>query len=198
MQREESHDRKETKRSWFSANHTTIPLPDRMLWRFPKLRQTPRQYSTTPPRPSFLSSYISLLRTRYPLADPPSLIASFLILHELTAVVPVFLGFWSLKSLGVGDSMVLWALESEEGWGKDRVREWVKEGEGTAEKVGRRYGVLGYSKEGKEEREERRSRETEVGGGLREVARPEGINVGGDVANLVGAYLLVKVSLWRS
>ena len=33
---------------------------------------------------------------------------------------------------------------------------------------------------------------------MREVARPEGINVGGDVANLVGAYLLVKVSLWRS
>lgn len=143
-----------------------------------------------------LSSYISTLRTRYPNADPASLIASFLILHELTAIVPLGLGFWGLKSLGVGERAVDWALADGSGdavddsWGKQEVRKWVGEGEAQAERIGRRYGVFGYAKETAAERELRKS----LKAGESEVAATKAYHATGDVANLAAAYVVIKVS----
>ncbi|KAG1839697.1 hypothetical protein C8R48DRAFT_751391 [Suillus tomentosus] len=58
-------------------------------------------------------------RTGTPL---PSLIISFAILHELTAIVPIWY------------------------WLNTRLRSWVDEGEQWACRVGRRYGIFGFEK----------------------------------------------------
>jgi hypothetical protein len=134
--------------------------------------------------------YISMLRQRYPLADPPSLIASFLILHELTAIVPLGIGFFALKRLGVGESLVKWTIEgtqqTEPTWAAGMVRKWAKEGSEQAERIGRRYGTFGFEKETKEAKDERKR--------IPIVQSISLSNTGGDVANLVASYLLVKVS----
>ncbi|KAK4696622.1 hypothetical protein P7C70_g8346, partial [Phenoliferia sp. Uapishka_3] len=156
----------------------------------------PSSSASSSSRRSFLSGYISTLRSRYPNADPASLIASFLILHELTAIVPLGLGFWGLKSLGVGERTVNWAVaegaaeQQEAGWGINEVRKWIGEGEANAEKIGRRYGVLGYEKESQQEREARKATAAETGPTEAKVYRATG-----DVANLAVAYVAVKLLL---
>lgn len=145
-----------------------------------------------------ITPYITTLRARYPSADPPSLIASFLILHELTAIVPLFAGFWVFKAAGVGAGLVAWAV-AEEGeedgqasWSRAKFRQWVVDGEEQAQKIGRRYGAFGIEKESKEQKEERRQREKD---GIVEVGQAQSnYSVGGDVANLVAAYIATKVS----
>lgn len=143
-------------------------------------------------RESMVRSYITALRARYPLADPPSLIAAFLILHEATAIVPLFAGFIALGQLGVGEKLVEYAtreadelnVEPDQGsWGRAKVRKWIKEGDEQAERIGRRYGVLGYEKESSSDRAARKAGE----------ASSTSIILGGDVANLVAAYIAVKV-----
>lgn len=157
---------------------------------------------------SQISSYLSSLRSKYPQADAPSLIASFLILHELTAIIPLFLGFWGLKSLGVGEELSNWVRKTElsgideggeKGWGKEKVGEWIVEGEKQASMIGRRYGTFGFEKESKEDRIERKRLEKELigGGGDLVIDSPShdgSIKIAGDVANLVVAYIAVKVS----
>lgn len=122
---------------------------------------SPRRASSSNPDParksqSPLTSYVSTLRLRYPQADAPSLVASFLILHELSAVIPLFLGFWGFKSLDLGNSVVNWILYREpwfptrDGgptWLQVSGRRWAHLGEEQAERIGRRYGVLGFEKE---------------------------------------------------
>lgn len=137
---------------------------------------------------SFIHSYVALLRQKYPLADPPSLIASFLILHELTAIVPLGIGFLALKQLEVGESVVNWAVNDTVNptWATTTVTNWVSQGRDQAERIGRRYGTFGFEKETKEAKEER-TRSIDNLPGPRSIA-------GGDVANLVASYLLVKVS----
>ncbi|ORY82322.1 hypothetical protein BCR35DRAFT_265576 [Leucosporidium creatinivorum] len=142
--------------------------------------------------------YIATLRARYPSADPPSLIASFLILHELTAIVPLFAGFWAFKAAGVGAGLVAWAVaddgeEEQASWSRAKFRQWVTDGEEQAQKIGRRYGAFGIEKESKEQKEERKQREKD---GVVDVERaPTTYSVGGDVANLVAAYIAVKALL---
>ncbi|KAI5475937.1 hypothetical protein MNV49_000712 [Pseudohyphozyma bogoriensis] len=161
---------------------------------------------TPPSKRAFLSAYISTLRSRYPLVDPASLIASFLIIHELTAIVPLGVGFWGLKTLGVGEKAVEYILDDEKGgvlvereggeetWLKRGAKRWVVEGEKRAEGIGRRYGLFGYEKESREERVERRKRENEGEGAVEgDVPTTTGYAVSGDVANLAVAYVLVKV-----
>jgi hypothetical protein len=161
--------------------------------------------SNPSPKTSRFSSYTNTLkalskRTGTPL---PSLILSFGILHEITAVVPLVGVFYASRALGVGETIVNnvirdtapshsetgSVLHVEDGevakavrWGKEKVRSWVEEGDRWAEKVGRRYGVFGYEK--------RRPRETQDSS---EVMRP-GHRIAGDVANAVVAYGVTKVS----
>lgn len=183
------------------------------MWsrRIPKLRS----YTTTtrPSRQNILSPYIIKLRQTYPNAEPTSLVASFLILHELTAVIPLFVGFWSFKALGLGTGLVAWAVDkSEEGdeenqekvsggigeWSRKKVGSWIRQGEEQSERIGRRYGVLGFEKESVEEREMRKEREAldRVSSSGNDIVMPRlnGYNIGGDVANLVASYIAVKVS----
>ncbi|TFK87054.1 hypothetical protein K466DRAFT_653374 [Polyporus arcularius HHB13444] len=140
-------------------------------------------------------------RTRTPL---PSLIVSFAILHEVTAVVPVAGFFFGARALGVGEGIV-GALAPRPGddvtthgftaylrdsWAGERFREWMVEGEARAERMGRRYGWFGFEK-----------------GSKLEVLSPEQLSthapesvlvsgrIAGDVANVVVAYALTKALL---
>ncbi|GAA5903741.1 uncharacterized protein JCM6883_005099 [Sporobolomyces salmoneus] len=161
-----------------------------------------------PRRPMSTSNYFASLRQRYPSADPPSLIISFLILHELTAIVPLGLLFGTFHYLGLGAGIVGWTLAeseststtpsqqaAEEGnWSAEgarmKVREWIREGEEKAERIGRRYGWFGWEKESKEQREERKSQPSTA----KELSM-ESLKVSGDVANVAAAYLVVKALL---
>ena len=153
---------------------------------------------SSPPPPSPTSSrfapYRAALqsistRTRTPL---PSLVVSFAILHELTAVLPLFAIFFGARQLGVGERVVSTVAHAAES-GQDNVlkqkgREWVQEGELWAERVGRRYGVFGYEK-----------RVGPQGSSLNEIkpVRTDGSalspKLAGDVANAIVAYGLTKV-----
>ncbi|GAA5888632.1 hypothetical protein JCM16303_005294 [Sporobolomyces ruberrimus] len=157
-------------------------------------------------RPVSTSSYLGSLRRRYPAADPPSLVISFLILHELTAIVPLSVLFGTFHYLGLGAGIVAWTLAEsestdstregrEEGTSsvqgaKTRVRKWVSEGEEQAERLGRRYGWFGWEKESKEERVERKARQ-DLDSTPKELS-DESLKVTGDVANVAAAYLIVK------
>ncbi|KAH9949247.1 hypothetical protein B0H21DRAFT_144843 [Amylocystis lapponica] len=115
-------------------------------------------------------------RTRTPL---PSLVLSFAILHELTAIVPLVGFFFSARALGVGERVVNAAgsiADSEQGWVAARSKEWMAEGQHWAERVGRRYGFFGFAK----------------GAGRGDGASAR---LAGDVANAVVAYCLTKALL---
>lgn len=83
-------------------------------------------------------------RTKTPL---PSLILSFGILHEVTAIIPLVGFFYASRTLGVGQSLVdAVTLNSHESWVRSNLKDWVDEGGQWAGKVGRRYGVFGIEK----------------------------------------------------
>lgn len=123
------------------------------------------------------------VRTGTPL---PSLALSFAVLHELTALVPLVGVFYGARTLGVGETIVTYAMtdsgqEDKEnvGWVKERCRTWVDEGEAWAGRIGRRYGVFGYEK----------------GEGMDETVKIRHA-LAGDVANAVFAYGLTKVFIY--
>ncbi|KAF8882642.1 hypothetical protein CPB85DRAFT_1378238 [Mucidula mucida] len=83
-------------------------------------------------------------RTGTPL---PSLVLSFGILHEITAIAPLFAGFYAARTLGVGERVVSYVADSEStGWMQDKMKSWMEEGEQKAERIGRRYELFGYEK----------------------------------------------------
>ena len=106
-----------------------------------------------PPRPSYFNAYKAALdalsaRTKTPL---PSLVISFGVLHELTAIVPLVTVFYGSRTLGIGErvvSAVIDKSDTEDNLGGVRkvVRNWVEEGDAWAARIGRRYGVFGYEK----------------------------------------------------
>ncbi|KAG2054108.1 hypothetical protein BDR06DRAFT_884835 [Suillus hirtellus] len=122
-------------------------------------------------------------RTGTPL---PSLIISFAILHELTAIVPIVGIFYTARSLNAGERVVNTVALKRDGspddqyWVNTRLRSWVDEGEQWAGRVGRRYGIFGFEK-GKVLDQTQTS---ELSGKL-----------AGDVANAVLAYGAVKALL---
>jgi len=132
-------------------------------------------------------------RTGTPL---PSLIISFAILHEITAVVPLAGIFFGAKYLGVGERLVGFVrAETHTGtaspdqtpateWVRRKVGMWIDEGEVWAEKVGRRYGFFGYPK-------------TPKGVKFEPSEGEKGPGVAGDVANAIFAYTATKVSAPR-
>ena len=129
-------------------------------------------------------------RTGVPL---PSLIVSFAIVHEVTAIVPLASIFFGAKYLGVGERLVGFVRaethtetapsdqSSATEWARRKVGTWIDEGEVWAEKVGRRYGVFGYLK-------------TPKGVKFEPTEGERGPGVAGDVANAVVAYTATKVS----
>ncbi|KAG8685898.1 hypothetical protein FRC09_014475, partial [Ceratobasidium sp. 395] len=139
--------------------------------------------STTPQPPvsSRTRPYIQALerlsaRTRTPL---PSLIVSFGILHELTAIVPLVGLFFCARGLGAGEKLVgmFDREEMKDGtWVGERMKMWVEEGEAWAGRVGRRYGVFGFQK----------------GEGGKDTEDTAPVRLAGDVANAVLAYGIVK------
>ncbi|KDE05982.1 hypothetical protein MVLG_03667 [Microbotryum lychnidis-dioicae p1A1 Lamole] len=167
-----------------------------------------------PPRPNRFSAYLTQLRLQHPHLDPASLIASFLILHELTAIVPLLLGFWGFKSLGLGRALVeevqhitvASTPEREQGYFKAKLGDWLLQGEEQAKRLGTRYGWFGMEKLDKEQRAElSRSEQTERDGHqdqgrmrmIKTTAKSgtKDLTLSGDVANLVASYVVVKALL---
>jgi hypothetical protein len=75
---------------------------------------------------------------------------------------------------------------------------WVEEGQKRVERVGRRYGILGYEKGEKGDAGGGEADVAEVGSSwtLAKAGRSGG-DVGGGVANAIAAYVVVKVSSFR-
>lgn len=124
----------------------------------------------------------------------PSLVISFGLLHELTAIVPIVGFFYGARALGIGERVVQ-AITAEEdgsnGWAKQKCRDWVDEGSQWAQRVGRRYGVFGY---------ERRDRNAEVDQTAATRTSVDGdisTRLAGDAANAILAYGLTKAGCLR-
>lgn len=129
-------------------------------------------------------------RTRTPLS---SLVVSFAVLHEITAIVPLVSVFFLARSFGVGEYAVNFVQQEisegqqqQEGWLREKSQKWMDEGEQWAARVGRRYGVFGFPK---------KSESNSVGqDDIDDVANTAaGGRLAGDVANAVFAYGLTKV-----
>lgn len=149
------------------------------------------------PKPSSkLSAYSTALkaisaRTGTPLS---SLVLSFGIVHEVTALAPLFIGFYTARAFGVGDTLIKAVTEDptfsieDDGqpkdltqWGKRKLSGWVVEGDRWAARIGTRYGIFGYEK--------RQPGETPDVDAL--THKPG--HLAGDVANAVVAYAVTKV-----
>ncbi|OAX39903.1 hypothetical protein K503DRAFT_45274 [Rhizopogon vinicolor AM-OR11-026] len=117
----------------------------------------------------------------------PSLIFSFAILHELTAIVPTVGIFYTARSLGAGERVVNaialnhdGSVDDQSRWVNTKLRSWVDEGEQWAGRVGRRYGILGFEK----------------GQSIDQIQISQSSGkLAGDVANAVLAYGVVKALL---
>ncbi|WVQ68829.1 uncharacterized protein L199_007038 [Kwoniella botswanensis] len=176
--------------------------------------QSKKFYTTSPPRPvssksPLIQRYAPSLhnlsvKTGVPL---PSMILSFMVLHEITAILPIFLIYWLFSTLGVGLGMVGWIMdvghqegstqahiqEGEEGEDESVVRRWIRdwyvEGENRIGKIGKRYGIFGYEKGVKDSKEG----EEYTDGVL--VQSGAGSGAATKVADAIAAYVVVKALL---
>ncbi|KIM40327.1 hypothetical protein M413DRAFT_73695 [Hebeloma cylindrosporum] len=139
-------------------------------------------------------------RTGTPL---PSLVLSFGILHELTAIVPIVGIFYGARALGIGERVVSAIIEDQKnvsslsthgdvsapllelGWAKQKMRAWVEEGDRQVIRFGRRYGMFGFEKRAP----------GEVDDVEKLSSRASGHVIAGDVANAVFAYGMTKALL---
>lgn len=179
------------------------PLPH-----LPHLRATS---TSTKPNSSLPSTIVSpkstLLQRHFPAlaqlsqstnVSLPSLALSFLVLHEITAIVPAVAFYYFFAYLGAGAGLVTWVTrlghdesskdsESEAGW-KHWVRDWYQEGIKRVDRIGKKYGVLGYEKQN--------AGEDGAAGPMQDLtARTTGAGAAEKVADAVAAYVLVKVSV---
>ncbi|KZS96474.1 hypothetical protein SISNIDRAFT_407569 [Sistotremastrum niveocremeum HHB9708] len=137
-------------------------------------------------------------RTGTPL---PSLVASFAVLHELTAIIPLVGTFLVARQLGIGERVVRGirdgsinvptgdsddgSVTPNETWVYETGKRWIDEGEQMAGRLGRRYGIFGFEK----------GQSKEVNGDLKpEQGTFTGPNAG-DIANVVVAYGITKAML---
>jgi hypothetical protein len=127
--------------------------------------------------------------------------------------VPVVILFFVFQALGAGAGLVAWmselggeaeaaliegtdiGMEKRKGW-KARLKGWMVEAEEKAERVGRRYGVLGYEKTVRGGKADLPVVATADEPGLATVA-VQGQTGGAaeKVANAIAAYVVVKVSI---
>ncbi|KIJ25350.1 hypothetical protein M422DRAFT_77099 [Sphaerobolus stellatus SS14] len=123
-------------------------------------------------------------RTKTPL---PSLVVSFAILHEVTAIVPLVSIFFAAKTFGLGEKAVQYVRREnidgkEPNWMQKKSEEWLNEGEEWTGRIGRRYGIFGYPKTLKGSVvQEKEHQQTDIVH-----------NIAGDVANAVLAYGATK------
>ncbi|KAK0460951.1 uncharacterized protein EV420DRAFT_1619478 [Desarmillaria tabescens] len=104
-------------------------------------------------------------RTGAPLS---SLLVSFAVLHEITAIASFAGVLCAARAFGVGERVVDAVAVDDEpaGWARQQVKTWVQEGTVWAERVGQRYGIFGLEKKDR--------------------------HLAGDVANAVFAYGVTK------
>ncbi|EIW68590.1 hypothetical protein TREMEDRAFT_31879 [Tremella mesenterica DSM 1558] len=127
-----------------------------------------------------------------------SLILSFGILHEVTAIIPLYLFYRMFQFFGVGVGVVGFVLVVEnvnsekngiEGKGKSSWRElvlnWYDEAERRVDRLGKKYGVLGYDNHTLEDEEIGRGYDLGSGEGVREGTSDK-------VTNAIAAYVVVK------
>ncbi|QRV85271.1 hypothetical protein RhiJN_27371 [Ceratobasidium sp. AG-Ba] len=151
-----------------SRPHTLFPRP--FIRQFTTPQAPPPVSQRTKPYLSALQAISA--RTGTPLS---SLIVSFAILHEVTAIIPLVGVFFGARALGVGERVVEMMKErGEGGWVEAKWKVWMEEGEAWAGRVGRRYGIFGFEKGEKIGRD---------------------VQLAGDVANAVLAYGVGKAIL---
>jgi len=123
-------------------------------------------------------------RTKTPV---PSLVASFLILHEVTAIVPFVATFFVAKSYDLGPTLMVETEKflssskndrGDETWFHKRLTHWTVEGQDWVLKVGRRYSIFGLQASDQADG-----------------PHPIPSKVAGDVANALAAYLITKALL---
>lgn len=115
-----------------------------------------------------------------------TMVASFLILHELTALVPLVLLFYIFGALGVGASVLNWLLgDAEQQSSQDptslgaRFQAWARSKEERFERYCRRKGYLGFEKQ-----------DAETIAAADDLGKSS--HLAGSFANMVAAYILVK------
>lgn len=156
----------------------------------------PLTYMSAPKPSSKFLAYSNALkaisaRTGTPLS---SLVLSFGIVHEVTALAPLFISFYTARAFGVGDTLIKAITEDptftaeDDGqpkgltqWGKHKLSGWVVEGDRWAARVGTRYGIFGYEKRQPGEKPDVDALTHRPG------------HLAGDVANAVVAYAVTKV-----
>jgi seryl-tRNA synthetase len=110
--------------------------------------------------------------------DAASMVVSFLILHELTAIIPLILIFYLLGFFGVGEQVMNWLLQVSED--DSSARQWLRgkinEGMQRAESYGRKKGFFGF--------------EAHSSGEIRATATTSMLV--GTFANVVAAYAITK------
>ncbi|WWD08097.1 hypothetical protein V865_006208 [Kwoniella europaea PYCC6329] len=176
------------------------------------IAQSKKFYTTSPPRPvssksPLIQRYAPSLhnlsvKTGVPL---PSMILSFMMLHEITAILPIFLIYWIFSTLGVGLGMVGWIMDvghqegstqaqiqkGEEGEDKSVVRRWIRdwyvEGENRIGKIGKRYGIFGYEKGQKDKDQDGITKEIKV--------MDDTSGAASKLADAIAAYVVVKALL---
>ncbi|SJX63745.1 related to mitochondrial seryl-tRNA synthetases [Sporisorium reilianum f. sp. reilianum] len=119
--------------------------------------------------------------------DAPTMVASFLVLHELTAIVPLVLMFYVFGALGVGTAVLHWLLgdaetEHDAQSLASRFRTWARTKEERFERYCRRKGYLGFEQQD---------------AATIDAAKDLGSSnyLAGSFANMVAAYILVKALL---
>ncbi|KAJ1022491.1 hypothetical protein NDA16_003480 [Ustilago loliicola] len=118
--------------------------------------------------------------------NAPTMVASFLILHELTALVPLVLLFYTFGALGVGTAVCDWLLgDAEMQSDQDskslasRFRAWARLKEERFERYCRKKGYLGFGKQ-----------DAETIAAANDLGKSS--HLAGSFANMVAAYILVK------
>ncbi|KAK0226238.1 hypothetical protein IW262DRAFT_752932 [Armillaria fumosa] len=113
-------------------------------------------------------------RTGAPLS---SLLVSFAVLHEVTAIASFAGVFCAARAFGVGERVIDAVAADDEpaGWAQLQVKTWVQDGTVWAGRVGQRYGIFGLEKKDSKESP---------------AYLPE--HLAGDVANAVFAYGVTK------
>lgn len=112
--------------------------------------------------------------------DFASMVISFLILHELTAILPLILLFYLFGLLGVGEQVMAWLMQVSDD--ESGVRGWLRgkinEGMQKVERYGRKKGLFGFEAGTSEEIQDNSIKSTSA--------------LVGTFANAVAAYAITK------